>query len=564
MERLTKYDKEMLEIMRDPAKWAAYHLGEAPRWYQEQILRHPHHRKVLRCGRRIGKCIEETQRIINPESGEYVAVSELFDRQKEGNKPSLVTLNETYQFEPSEAFFIEDNGVKETFAVVTKHGAEVVLTGNHPVLTVDGWVEVDALKIGQFIATPKALPYYGNTVIDNKELELIAYLLGAGSFNRKSTTFQLRYPEIKESFIEAAESQGLEVKEVRQQTLELKNVESLPYYEDLKNKRIPGIIYKLERTQLASFLAHLYAAGGWFYAKRIGEIGFATRNKSFALDIKHLFLRFGIQVNLLQKTLDGEPYYHLMMYHRTSILLFLELISVHAPERDDEYAVLHAKAMEMNSTDPIIPKDVWKHLEKERKDKGLKKTHVAGGRDRRLRTDKSISLSNARIYAENLQSAFLYDLVNADILWEEVVDIKPLGKRQTYDVFVPETHNLVVEDILVHNTWTMTAHMLWVAFTCNGGREMKKGATCLVATPYDTQAREIFDQLNNFINNNPILEASVAAIRRNPYEIVFHNKSRIKLYTAGTRSGSEGGSLRGQKASWLYMDINLSLMLATA
>lgn len=106
----------------------------------------------------------------------------------------------------------------------------------------------------------------------------------------------------------------------------------------------------------------------------------------------------------------------------------------------------------------------------------------------------------------------------------------------------------------IGKTWTMTAHMLYTAFTCNGGRNIKKGATCLVATPYESQAREIFDQLKTFIDNNPILQDSIKSITKNPYYIEFKNKSRIKLFTAGTRSGAEGGSLRGQKADWLYMD----------
>jgi replicative DNA helicase len=106
----------------------------------------------------------------------------------------------------------------------------------------------------------------------------------------------------------------------------------------------------------------------------------------------------------------------------------------------------------------------------------------------------------------------------------------------------------------IGKTWTMTAHMLWVAFTCNGGRNLKKGATCLVATPYDSQAREIFDQLKRFIDDSPILQDSVKSMTKNPYLIEFKNKSRIKLFTAGTRSGAEGGSMRGQKADWLYLD----------
>jgi hypothetical protein len=394
----------------------------------------------------------------------------------------------------------------------------------------------------------------------------LAYLLGAGSFNKRNVTFQLRYPELKESFMDVCEANGIRVKENTARTFVLENFNQcdFPYCEEVKERKIPSIVYMLEKKQLASFLAHLYTSGGWFFAKRIGEIGFATRNKSFALNIKHLLLRFGIQVNLIEKTLDGHPYYHLMMYHRSSIMLFLELIAIEAPERNQDYAKMQAKTQEMVSTDPIIPKDVWKYLEKERIDKGLNKSQVAGGRDRRLRTNKGITLSNAKIYAENLQSALLWDFIHSDILWEEVIEIRPVGKRQTYDVFVPETHNLVVEDILVHNTWTMAAHMLWVAFTCNGGTELKKGATCVVATPYDNQARLIFDQLKTFLDNNPALKGSIKSMTKNPYVIEFKNKSIIRLFTAGTRSGSEGGSLRGQRASWLYMDKELSLMLAIA
>lgn len=105
----------------------------------------------------------------------------------------------------------------------------------------------------------------------------------------------------------------------------------------------------------------------------------------------------------------------------------------------------------------------------------------------------------------------------------------------------------------IGKTHTMTAHMLWVSFTCNGGRT-PRGATCVVATPYDNQARLIFDQLKEFIDNNPALADSIVSMTRNPYIISFKNGSKIKLFTAGTRSGAEGGSLRGQKADWLYMD----------
>ncbi|MEX3713541.1 LAGLIDADG family homing endonuclease [Cytobacillus horneckiae] len=551
MAKFTKYDQEMLEIIRDPVKWAEHHLGEKPRWYQEQILRHPHHRKVLRCGRRIGKCIEETQRIINPETGEYETVGELFAKQKDGGSTPLLTLNENYLLENSEAFYIEDNGVKESFAVITKHGARVILTGNHPVLTVDGWKEVDALRIGESIATPKALPVYGQKQVDKHKLRILAYMLAAGRFNKDSISFQARYEGVREAFVDSCEALNVRTYRERHKkaTVYLMDFSRFEFYQEIQEKKIPSFIYELDQEHLAFFLGSLYSAGGWFFAGRICEIGYATKNQRFALDLKHLLLRFGIQANLLQKEMNGSIYYHLMVYHRTSILLFLE----HIATGERNYTEIKNRALEMRSSEPTLPKETWRYIEEERLAKGMKKSDVVGNGNRRYRTEKGISYSNARTYAENLQSAMLHDLVNSDVLWEEVVDIVSIGQRQTYDVFVPETHNLVVEDILVHNTWTMCAHMLWVAFTCNGGTKLKKGAICVVATPYDNQARLIFDQLKTFIEGNPVLQESIKSITKNPYVIEFKNGSVIRLFTAGTRSGAEGGSLRGQAADYQFL-----------
>lgn len=549
---ITRHDQEMLKIMRDPVLWTEHHLGEKPRWYQEQILRHPHHRKVLRCGRRIGKCIEENQRIIDPQTGSYTPVKKLYELQQQGKDVSLITLNEDYKMKNSHAFFIEDNGVKPTFEVRTKHGAQVVLTGNHPVLTIDGWKEVDALRIGESIATPKEIPIFGQLQKDKHALRLLAYMLAAGRFNRDSVSFQARYPGVTERLLETCEHLNIRTYRERNKkaTTYLINFSSFEFYEDVQRKQIPSFIYELDREHLAFFLGSLYSAGGWFFAGRICEVGYATKNRRFALDLKHLLLRFGIQTNLLQKEMGDSTYHHLMVYHRSSILSFLE--NIVTDERD--YQEIRTRALEMRSSEPVIPREVWKYIDEERREKGLKKSTVVGNGNRRYRTDKGISISNALVYAENMKSAMLFDLAHSDVIWEEVTDVLPLGNRQTYDVFVPETHNLICEDIFVHNTWTMCAHMLWVAFTCNGGKNIKKGATCIVATPYDNQARLIFDQLKTFIDNNKALSESIKSMTKNPYVIEFKNKSVIRLFTAGTRSGAEGGSLRGQKADWLYMD----------
>jgi hypothetical protein len=83
--------------------------------------------------------------------------------------------------------------------------------------------------------------------------------------------------------------------------------------------------------------------------------------------------------------------------------------------------------------------------------------------------------------------------------------------------------------------------MLWYAFT-------HKNASLIVATPYENQITVIFDQLRKFIDQAPEIRSSIALDRRNPQHIQLKNGSKIKGFTAGTRSGAAGGSLRGQRA----------------
>ena len=99
----------------------------------------------------------------------------------------------------------------------------------------------------------------------------------------------------------------------------------------------------------------------------------------------------------------------------------------------------------------------------------------------------------------------------------------------------------------IGKTWTMCIHILWYGFTHKNSRQV-------IATPYESQITLIFDQLRKFIDKSPALQQSVKFNRRSPQYLEFKNGAQIKGFTAGTRSGAEGGSLRGQGADWIYLD----------
>ena len=553
-ETVTRYDDDMTRIMQDPALWAEYHLKQKPRWYQEQILRHPHNRIVLRCGRRLGKCIEGSQRILNADTGAYESVASLYEKQIKHTP--LYSLQEDYTFAKTKSFFIEDNGIKPVFRVQVKHGAEVVLTGNHPVLTIDGWKEVDALRVGEFIAVPKSLPVFGKDSPGLNRAKMAGYLVGGLTQTKKGPILNISAKEVVPVIAKTAAEVGVSIHKKTDQNYFFHDQEK-QFLELIEEKEtgLPKEIFTYDKTHLAVFLAALYDTNGWAYKERIAEIGYGSRNHEQIKEIKHLLLRFGIDANIVRRILAEKPYYQLMIYAKKQVISFVDQIGLYAAK---DYSEVKAFAETMSERETTLPPKIWEYIEKERVAKGMKKYEVTGNKAEKFRKNVGLTEEKAKRYAENLQYPFLYDLARSDIYWEEVISIVPEGEKQTYDVFVPETHNLIVEDILVHNTWTMVAHMLWVAFTCNGGKD-PRGATCVVATPYDTQARLIYNELIKFIDDNEVLSSSVKSRTKNPYFIEFNNGSQIKLFTAGPKSGSGGGSLRGQKATWLYMDKPLSL-----
>lgn len=96
-------------------------------------------------------------------------------------------------------------------------------------------------------------------------------------------------------------------------------------------------------------------------------------------------------------------------------------------------------------------------------------------------------------------------------------------------------------------TVSMVIYMLWYAFT-------HEDSIQVVATPYESQIKLIFDMLRQFIAASPEIAESVSRQVKSPYEVEFRNGAKIKGFTAGTKGGNEGGSLRGQRADILYMD----------
>lgn len=83
----------------------------------------------------------------------------------------------------------------------------------------------------------------------------------------------------------------------------------------------------------------------------------------------------------------------------------------------------------------------------------------------------------------------------------------------------------------------------------------KENFRIVLIAPYQAQIEMLFGRLSKFIQENPMLNNSIAhSVKAPSYKIELNNGSQLIGFTAGTRSGQDAGAARGQPANMLVFD----------
>ena len=161
---------------------------------------------------RLGKCVVGETRVLLAD-GQYKRIDEL----QEGAK---VVAYDGRNFVPMNAKWV-DQGVKPTVKLTTRLGREIVTTWNHPYLSIPKkqddrstrapqWCKVSELKVGDRIAVPTSLPYFGEKSIPEHKAGLLGLWLAEGNSN--STLPRITTTEYGEQVEEWASEWGLTIK----------------------------------------------------------------------------------------------------------------------------------------------------------------------------------------------------------------------------------------------------------------------------------------------------------------------------------------------------------------
>jgi len=103
-------------------------------------------------------------------------------------------------------------------------------------------------------------------------------------------------------------------------------------------------------------------------------------------------------------------------------------------------------------------------------------------------------------------------------------------------------------------TESLVISMLYALFT-KPGKNKDDGYIVILVTPFQSQIDLIFKRIEELIKTNSDLSNSIKRNVKAPnYQLELWNGSLLKGFTAGTKSGSNADSVRGNHADYLVMD----------
>ena len=423
-------------------------------------------------------CLTGDTLIIDADTGKRIPIKELVG--KSFNTIALDTDLKLRKFRVTRVF---PSGRKKVFLLKTRSGREIKASANHPFLKVSGWVRLDKLKVGDKIAVPRKynLDFEERDVLKDDEIILLAHLIGDGCVLPKQP---IHYTSADEENIEivrkvAKRLYGIEGRTVKQEKWFHLYLPS-PYrltrgkkhpitllYERLglervraAYKKLPEQIFECGQKKQKLFVRHLWATDGNIsLSKGKVSIYYASSSKELISQLQHLLLRIGICSTIIKSRKKGyRTVYQLWINDRNNQLKFLREIDCYGKKGKVIPEIINfLERRDYNPNVDIVPKEVWHvYIDKVRKNFGISWRELC----KRINTSYCGStLTKSGVSRERLLRIFkaipdeqLLNLATSDIYWDEIVEIKELGVEEVYDMTVPEVHNFVANDIIVHNS----------------------------------------------------------------------------------------------------------------
>ncbi len=441
-----------------------------------------------------GKCLSGDTKI-TLRDGKEISISELANSSEE-----VVSLNSDLKIQATAKTDFFSRQTTALLALKLRSGKSIRLTPEHPLFTVKGWTEAQNLTVGSRIATPRILPFFGNEHISEEKTKLLAYLIAEGHLGNEFVLFSNSDEKIVADFRMAVKTFDpcLTIKNhshpycyrittthhnllIKKGTCNEKGQFVIPdmvggsnslkewlkqldlYGKKAKDKFIPACMFTAPKQRIALFLNRLFSCDGSIYQKKeYWQISYCSVSRALIDQVHSLLLRFGIVSRIQERSMkyknERREAFEIIINGECVTTFIQEIGFYGAKDLKSQHALTEGLTITRNPNTDTTPKEIWQLCAPKNwaaVGRGLNYAFPKAAREsQRYAPSRQKLLSIAFTDESELAEKF----ASSDIFWDEIVSIeKKEGAFIVYDISVPEHHNFVANNIIVHNSYTMGA-----------------------------------------------------------------------------------------------------------
>jgi replicative DNA helicase len=413
----------------------------------------------------MGKCLTASTLIDVPGTGERITLEAAVQRKL----ACIYGVAASGKLRPARISAWIDSEVKPVWRVTTRLGRVVEVTGHHPFLTPLGWQPLHDLEPGRCIAVPRVHPAFGDDTSTPLGLtRLLAYLIAEGGLTQSSPRWTNTDPVIIADFKATLEAHFPDV-DIHQDGIDYRisrtgrgghEKNSLTEWlrahglwgKSALEKRFPACVWRYDEARLAAFMRALFSCDGSIYALAgRARIEFTVASQHLAEDVQHALTRFGIIAKLWRKT---ERAWRVEITEPESIAVYQARIGWIGEKVRRTFAT--SSRTRSNVGHP--PLEIWRLVRAAAAERGWSLSELARRAEEPMyagwnaHTNRGLSRTRLERYAAALENRHLAMVAHPDLYWDAIVSIEPLGEQQVYDLTVPDGHNFIAQDVVVHNT----------------------------------------------------------------------------------------------------------------
>jgi len=438
------------------------------------------------------KCLAAGTKVFDPTTGLTHTIEDIVEQNAGG---SVWAADKTGQLHVRPIVARLNQGQQQIISLNVRGGGSLRVTPDHRILTEDGWREAGELKVGDRVARPRRAGGFGERrPIPAEHARMLGYLIGDGYVGGKTPVAFINTQKVLREDA-AAIAEGLGCKATfkhdglhvafshrpgeKNRLLELTRWAGI-YGHLAPEKRIPTALFAEDIAEdvVGNLIFGLFESDGWISREQTGGIrcGFSTTSEQLAHQIHWLLLRWGISSHVSvhkagerRSVIDGRPVvgklpcWQVRISGIDNVRRFAEVIPAWGPRGQKLTGCLSdpTLATHRGSQQVYLPAAVWEPIVAHLVQRGLTPATVAAlvgqnagdpqGGFRQVLGSPRLRRDRVERLAEALDDDFLRDTLSEEVFYARITEISEPEWAQTYDVEVEDLHNLVADDIVVHN-----------------------------------------------------------------------------------------------------------------